>query len=46
MAGLSYLFAIVSGAFTGSADLPLLFAMALLLLLVAPGAILIRQARP
>jgi hypothetical protein len=42
---LSFLFALLSGAFAGSVHLPLLFALALLVLLAAPGAILIRQAR-
>lgn len=45
VAALSFLFAIASGALAGSASLPLLFAAALLALLVAPGAMLIRQAR-
>jgi hypothetical protein len=43
---LSYLFAVVAGAFAGNANLLLVFALALLLLLAAPGAILIKQARP
>jgi hypothetical protein len=42
---LSFAFAVVSGAFAGSVNLPLLFALALLVLLAAPGAILIKQAR-
>lgn len=42
---LSFLFAMASGAFAGNVNLPLVFAVAILLLLAAPGAILIRQAR-
>ncbi|MGZ3275171.1 MAG: hypothetical protein ACXU82_18230 [Caulobacteraceae bacterium] len=42
---LSFLFAIASGALAGSVNLPLLFALALLLLLAAPGVLLILRSR-
>ena len=41
---LSFVFAIASGALAGSANLPLLFAAALLILLAVPGALLIKRA--
>ena len=44
VAALSFLFAIASGALAGSTNLPLLFAAALILLLAAPGALLIKRA--
>ena len=43
---LSFVFAIAAGAFVGNVNLTLLFAVAIILLLAVPGAILIRQARP
>jgi hypothetical protein len=46
VAMLSFLFAIATGAVAGNVNLPLLFAVAIILLLAVPGAILIRQARP
>jgi hypothetical protein len=44
VAVLSFVFAVASGALAGSANLPLLFAAALLILLAAPGALLILRA--
>ena len=44
VAVLSFVLTIVLGAFAGSANLPLLFALALLLLIAAPGALLIKRA--
>jgi len=41
---LSFLFAIAAGALAGSPNLALLFAVAILLLLAAPGALLIKRA--
>ncbi|MEI9889272.1 MAG: hypothetical protein WDN45_00255 [Caulobacteraceae bacterium] len=41
---LSFLFAVGAGAFVGNINLPLLFALALVLLLAAPGAVLIKRA--
>ena len=41
---LSYVFAVVAGVFVGNINQTLLFALALLLLLAAPGALLIKQA--
>jgi hypothetical protein len=45
VAALSYLFAVAAGALAGSVNLPLLFAAALLVLLAAPGALLLARAR-
>jgi hypothetical protein len=45
VAGLSFLFAIAAGPLARNVNLVLLFALALLLLLAAPGALLIKRAR-
>jgi hypothetical protein len=45
VAGLSFLFAIAAGPLLRNVNLILLFALALLLLLAAPGALLIKRAR-
>lgn len=45
VAGLSFLFAIASGPLLRNVNLVLLFALALLLLLAAPGALLIKRAK-
>lgn len=42
---LSFLFAVASGAFAGNINLPLVFALALLLLLAAPGALLLKRSQ-
>jgi hypothetical protein len=44
VAVLTFLFAIASGALVGNVNLPLLYAAALLLVLAAPGALLIKRA--
>jgi hypothetical protein len=44
IAGLSFLFAIASGALAGNVNLPLLFVPILLILLVLPGALLLKRA--
>ena len=45
VAVLCYLFAVATGAFAGSVNLLLVFAVALLLLLAAPGALLLKRAQ-
>ena len=45
VAVLCYLFAVATGAFAGSVNLLLVFAVALLLLLAAPGALLLKRSQ-